>query len=62
MISANELRFDPDITAMRPATLTGVGLVLLAFQRHEVIEKYLLTDQLPPTANGKPLSPVALLE
>lgn len=47
VISANELRFDPDIRAVRPAVLTSVGLLLLAHQSRDVIEKFVLTAELP---------------
>ncbi len=62
VISANELRFDPDISAVRPAVLTSVGLVLLAHQSRDVIEKFLLSAELPRAGNGSAMTPMQLLE
>ncbi|MGD9941826.1 MAG: IclR family transcriptional regulator [Burkholderiaceae bacterium] len=62
VISANELRFDPDISAVRPAVLTSVGLLLLAHQSREAIEKFLLSAELPKSDGGVAMTPMQLLE
>ncbi len=62
VITATELRYDPDISAPRPSVLTSAGLVLLAFQHHEIIEKFLLMAHLSKDSDGKPVTPASLFE
>ncbi len=62
IITSKELRCDPEIGVLRPAVLTSAGLVLLAFQPHAAIEKFLLRATMPKAADGKPITAARLIE
>lgn len=61
-ITTKELRCDPEIGTPRPTVLTSAGLVLLAFQPHEIIEKFLLKTKLPKGADGELITAGALFK
>ncbi|MGB3289183.1 MAG: IclR family transcriptional regulator [Burkholderiaceae bacterium] len=62
IITPKELRCDPDIGVPRPTVLTSAGLVLLAFQPQETIEKFLLRTTFPKGADGKIITAASLFE